>query len=234
MTRLDEVTGSPDRSTAVLAMVAEAIGEGDASLENAASKTGRYNNFGDLYDDEFQIALAMLQPAEFNPADVQVENSPPRSSVDEQSSDANTVGELVAAGKPTMTRDEANAELQRRTEALMAARAARMVAEDARNVAVVAMEKLRSVWQAGGPTKDQIRRNEIAAINRDRGLKVERGNPRVLRSAIDREAAYSTGGDATTYVKRQHRFGSFHRAALGDDGLLHRPGRKGTKLPSEL
>jgi hypothetical protein len=110
-----------------------------------------------------------------------------------------------------------------------------MVAEDARHVAVVAMEQLRSVWPAGGPTKDQIRRNEIAAINADRANKVERAvQRRPGPSAIDREAFYGTGGDASTYVKRQHRFGSFHRAALGDDGLLHRPGRKGTKLPSEV
>jgi hypothetical protein len=207
-------------------MVAEAIRDGDASFENAASKTGRYNNFGELYDDEFAVALAMLQPAEFDPADVQVE--PVEGAAVMVAPESATITDQDA---PIMTRDEANAELKRRQEALMAARKSRMVAEDAQEQARKVVEQLRSVWKAGGPTSDQIRRNEIAAINRDRGTKVERGDRRPGPSVIDRQAFGR--GDAGTYARRQHRYGSHHRAVF-IDGEWRRPGQRGTKLPSEL
>lgn len=197
MTKLDDVTGSADRSTAVLAMVAEAIRDGDASFENAASKTGRYNNFGELYDDEYQVALTMLQPAEFDPADVQV--GPVKGLADSDKQEP----VMVAPEAATMTRDEANAELKRRTEALMAARKSRMVAEDAQEQARKVMEQLRSVWKAGGPTSDQIRRNEIAAINADRATKVEHGNQRQPgASYYDRSRFYSAQGNAADFARQ--------------------------------
>jgi len=181
----------------------------------------------------------MLQPAEFDPADVQVE---PVQDADTSAdgivhaSDQDAVRETrvaTAIDVPIMTRDEANVELKRRTEALMAARKSRMVAEDAQEQARKVMEQLRSVWKAGGPTSDQIRRNEIAAINRDRGNKVERSERRPGPSRIDHEAFYSDGHDAASYVRKQHRFGWHRATALEEGGLLQRPGRRGQRLPSE-
>lgn len=229
MTRLDEVTGSPDRSTAVLAMVAEAIRDGNASFENAASKTGRYNNFGELYDDEFQVALTMLQPAEFDPADVQVE---PVQDADTSAdgivhaSDQDAVRETrvaTAIDVPIMTRDEANVELKRRTEALMAARKSRMVAEDAQEQARKVMEQLRSVWKAGGPTSDQIRRNEIAAINADRGAAVAQRQSRPGPSYFDRQRFHAGRGDAADFARQSPPLTEAAARKLGGHG----PGTKG-------
>jgi hypothetical protein len=227
MTQLDKVTGSPDRSTAVLVMVGEAIREGNPSFENAASKTGRYNNFGDLYDDEFQVALAMLQPAEFDPADVQVEPATAES--------AAVVEPVADQDAPAMSRDEANADLQRRKEALLAARKLRMIAEDDQRTAREAIAAAVLEWQAGGPSKDSIIRREIAAINRDRANKVEHGDQRRPgASRIDQEAFYGSGRDAGSYARKQLRNGWHRPTALTPGGTLQRPGVRGTKLPSEV
>jgi hypothetical protein len=218
MTRLDELTQNPDRSIAILAIVNEAIGEGDCSLETVSLKTDRFGpSFGDLNQDEFDAAVAMLpQPVE--PVTAESSAAP-----------------VADQDAPIMTRDEANAELKRRTEALMAARKARMIAEDDLRRAREAMDRLRLEWRAGGPTADQIRRNELAAMNKDRASKVEPDfQRRPGPSVIDQNAFYGTHGDASSYVRKQHRFGSHHRAtALTDGGLLQRPGQRGTRLPSE-
>jgi hypothetical protein len=238
MTRLDQITGSPDRSNVVLEMVAEAIRDGDPSFEAVAAKVEpriadkRLNkSFVELYEDEYLIALSMLQPAEFDPADVQVE--PVKTIPDVVLSSQDGAPDQDA---PIMSLDEANAELARRKDALQLARKTRMLAEDDQRrcreaVAAAAME-----WARGGPTSDEIRRREIQAINRDRAATVKHGDQRRPGpSRIDQEAAYGSGRDATSYVRKQLRNGWHRPTALVDGGLLQRPGRRGgTKLPSEV
>jgi len=211
-------------------MVNEAIGEGDGSFANAASKAGRYNNFGELYDDEYQVALAMLQPAEFAPADVQVEPLDAKASALGIAEPVETVADQDA---PIMTRDEANAELQRRIEALMAAKKTRKLAEDDLERARGAVTAAAMEWTRGGPSSDEIRRAEIAAINRDRGSKVEHGDRRPGPSRIDQEAFYGEQHNAGAYARKQMRYGSHHRAVF-IDGEWRRPGRREVKLPSEV
>jgi hypothetical protein len=227
MTKLDEVTGSPDRSIAVLAMVQEAISEGDASYENAASKPAPNASFGQLFEDEYLVARDMLQPAEFDPADVQVQ--PVAKGAQGHLSDTAPVADQDT---PAMSRDEANAELARRKEALMAAKKARMLAEDDQRRCRELLEAATIEWAGTGPSSDSIRRAEIQAINRDRANKVERGNQhRTGPSVIDQQAGYR--GDASTFLRKQMRFGSHHRAVF-IDGEWRQPGRRGQKLPSEL
>jgi hypothetical protein len=243
MAKLDDVTGSPDRSNAVLEMVGEAIRDGDPSFEAVAAKVGpriadkRLNKtFVELYEDEYLIALAMLQPAEFDPAEVQVE--PMNGSAGSHIEPAEKVpgpirGEQVAdQDTPTMTLDEANAELARRKEALMAAKKAWMLAEDEQQRCRELLEAATIEWTGTGPSSDSIRRAEIQAINRDRANKVEHGNQhRTGPSVIDQQAGYR--GDASTFLRKQMRYGSHHRAVF-IDGEWRQPGRRGAKLPSEL
>jgi hypothetical protein len=237
MTALDEVTGNPDRSIAILALVHEAAAEGKLTLDNVGSKAHRFDNdrgpFGPIGEDEYSAAVAMARPAEFSAVE----------------SDSDDIAEALHAPaiepvadevqvqpKPTMTRDEAAAELHARQEALHLARLDHERALTAQRTARAAMAMAIAAWSSGGPSKDEIRRREIAAINGDRAARTAQGpvhTPRVLRSRIDAEAHYGSGGDAATHVRAQHRYGSFHRPARGDDGLFHRPGKRGSTVPGE-
>lgn len=234
-TPLDEITGNMMRSQAILTLVNEAKADGNLTLDHVGTKTDRFGvTFGALSQDEFDAAVAMVQPAEFSAAEPVGDDI--AAALHTPVVDAEPV-QVEVQPEPAMPQDEAMAERRTRQEALHLARLDRVKAETAQRTARDAMSKAITAWQSGGPTPDQIRRNEIAAINHDRGVRAEQGhaarNPRVLRSRIDAEAYYGTGGDAATAVRSRHSFGSFHRAAIGDDGLLHRPGKRGSTVPSE-
>jgi hypothetical protein len=233
MTTLDEVTGNPDRSIAILALVHEAATEGNLSLDNVGSKAPRFDNehgpFGPIGEDEYNAAVKIIQtpveefaptaepeaPALVEPVEVQAE----------------------PVEEPSMSREEANAELNARNNELHVARLDKTKTEALRARCRDALSKALLAWNAGGASKDEIRRNEINAINRDRAKKVEAVHAeRVLRSVIDAQAYYQTQGDARVMVWKRHRHGgSHHRPARGLDGRLQEVGKRAApKLPSEL
>jgi hypothetical protein len=239
MTALDEVTGNPDRSIAILALVHEAAAEGKLTLDNVGLKAHRFDNdwgpFGPVGEDEYGAAVAMARPVEFSAVE------PVGDNIAEALHAPAAVAEPVAGGvqaqaDPIMSHDEAVAELRARQEALHLARLDHEKALTAQRTARAAMATAIAAWSSEGPSKEEIRRREIAAINADRAARAAQGPvqaPRVLRSRIDAEAHYGSGGDAATHVRAQHRYGSFHRPARGDDGLFHRPGKRGSTVPSE-
>jgi hypothetical protein len=233
MTALDEVTGNPDRSIALLALVHEAATEGNLTLDHVGSKTHRYDNehgpFGPISEDEYNAAVKLIQTPveEFTPT-----AEPEAPTVEVQAEPVETVEQ-----PPAMSREEANAELNARNNDLHVARLDKTKAEAVRARCRDALSKALLAWNAGGASKDEIRRNEINAINRDRANKVEAVHAeRVLRSVIDAQAYYQTQGDARAMVWKRHRHGgSHHRPARGLDGRLQEVGKRAApKLPSEL
>jgi hypothetical protein len=237
MTKLDELTGKRERSIAILTLVREAMDEGgDAMTPATLTKraAARFNpSFGEIGADEIAAAVEILRPIEFDPAE--------QDATVVKSDNLNSENGLVEVeAEPAMTRDEGNAELRDRVEALHEARTARMRAETAQRLAREKLAQAISEWNTGGPSPDAIRRNELRAINADRAAgQSPARNSRVHRSRIDLEAAYSTGGGAAEFVRKQNQNGSFHRPArlTADDSTpLVRPGKRGlivTKLPSE-
>jgi hypothetical protein len=210
MSALDELTGEPIRSQAILTIVKEALAEGDASMAAVSLKTARFGDtFGELGADELAAAVAMLKPDDVTNVKP-VEPEP----------------EVEPETEPQITRDQANAELRERHELLHMARRDRMVAETAQRLAREKLAQAISEWTAGGPTPDAIRRNELAAINRDRGNKAApRSQPGP--SYVDRFAAATAGGDGNDFVRKQHRYGGYRRGSMA--ASQRRP-----KLPSEL
>jgi hypothetical protein len=204
MTKLDEVTGNPVRSEAIMTIVREATVEGDCSLETVSLKTDRFGfTFGELSQDEFDAAVATLQ---------------------HPSKEPDTAASVTDQDTPTMTRDEANAELARRKDALQLARRDRMVAENNQRLAREAITAAIMEWQTGAPSKDEITRREIAAINADRRNKVERGDQRRPgRSYHDRSRFNGAGGNASDYVRMRPPLTEAEARKLGGHG----PGTKG-------
>jgi hypothetical protein len=241
-TPLDEITGNPDRSIAILALVHEAAAEGKLTLDNVGSKTHRFDNargvFGPVGEDEYSAAVAMVRPAEFSAVE-------PATVGDDIAEALHTpVAEAEPVEQPTMTREEAMAELNARNNDLHVARLDKTKADEAVRRSREALSKSLTAWQSGGPTEDQIRRRELAAINADRAARAAQGpvrRGRVLRSVIDAQAYYRTQGDAADYARKQHQFGSHHRPARisadpNDGTLLQRPGKRdliASKVPSE-
>jgi hypothetical protein len=228
MTKLDDVSGNPARSEAILAVVREAVTEGDTSYEAVAAKIvqrirdARLNiTFDELSVEEVAVALEMLQPAEFNADEPAVEQIPEAELLAGLDPASVTVTESV---EPAMSRDDANAELQRRRDALHTARRARMIAENDQRLARERMAQALLEWNTGAPTADQIRRREIAAINADRGAKVERSNQRQPgTSYIDRSRFYSAGGNASDFVRTRPPLTEAEARKIGGHG----PGTKG-------
>ena len=197
---LDQITENPDRSQAILKIVWEARGEGDVSFEHVAARAAQvHETLADLSQEEYDVAVAMVELAA------------------EQEPEA-----------PTMTRDRANARKKELEENLFAARKNRMLAEAEQRKAREAMASAITEWSAGGPTADQIKRNEIAAINADRGAKVAHGS-RPGPSYWDRFAS-ATGhnGDANDFARGRHTHGGNRRGSFPSSAR----GRK-VAVPSE-
>lgn len=182
---LDKITENPDRSQAILKIVWEARGEGDVSYETIAAKGAQvHETLADISQLEYETAVAMVEQSAAEPE------------------------------VPAMSRDAAQARLRELQEALFAARKQRMVAEAEQRKAREAMAAAITAWSVGGPTADQITRNEIAAINRDRGVKVERGS-RPGPSYWDRYAnATGHNGDANDFARGRHVHGGNRRGAF--------------------
>ena len=136
---------------------------------------------------------------------------------------------LCRAMKPTP-------QLKRRQEALHAARQHRVFMEAERARCREALSAALLQYCQGRASSADIRKREIQAINADRANKVESGGERRPGpSRIDRAAFYSAGGNGNDYARKQHRYGSHHRAtALTPGGALQAPGPRGTvRVPSE-
>jgi hypothetical protein len=228
MSPLDELTRNLARSGAIISVVQELMENGEPSYQAAATACNKFGNtFDGLGRDEYDAAVALLRPAEFE-ADEQPAESVPSAN----------------DGAPEMSRDQATKHLQSLKDALHVARQARMAADDAVQAARADMATAIGEWNGsgGGYTREMLMRDNIAA-NQQHRIDVAEGrvrpatrNERALRSAIDREAFYNGQGDANVMVRSRHQYGSFHRAALGPDGQMHRPGRRGAtvaKVPSE-
>lgn len=232
-TPLDEITGNVFRSQAILMLVNEAMADGNLTLDHVGSKAPRFDNehgpFGPIGEDEFAAAVAIVQPVEFSAVET----------TGDDIAEALHTPVPESVEQPSMTRDEANAELNARNNELHLARLDRTKADEAVRRARDTLSKSLTAWNAVGPSKEAIRRREIAAINGDRAARAAQGPvpaPRVLRSRIDAEAAYATGGDAATFVRSQMKYGSFHRPAritADDRAPLQRPGKRNLIVPSE-
>jgi hypothetical protein len=199
---LDLITGNEQRSQLILRNVwAARRAEGDVTFDAIASATSHEGGetFDPLSVEEYDAAVAMV--------------------------------ELSAAQEPkapAMARDAANARLKELQENLFARRKARMVAEAEQRKAREQMAQAITAWSAGGPTTDQITRNEIAAISRDRGAKAAHGS-RPGPSYWDR-FANATGhtGDANDFARGRHTHGGNRRGAYPSSAR----GRK-VAVPSE-
>lgn len=171
------------------------------TFENVAAKARQiHESFGELSQEEYDCAVQMVESAAAEPE------------------------------APAMSRDAAQARLKELEETLFAARKSRMVAEAEQRKAREAMAAAILEWSHGGPSPDQITRNELAAINRDRGVKVAQGS-RPGPSYWDRFAS-ATGhtGDANDYARGRHMRGGNRRGSFPSSAR----GRKvAVRVPSE-
>ena len=197
---LDLITNNPDRSQAILKIIWEARGEGDVTYEAVAAKASAIHElFGDLSQEEYDCAVAMVeQSAAAEPA------------------------------VPAISRDQASARLRELQEQLFAARKSRMVAEAEQRKARASMAAAILEWSHGGPSADQITRNELAAINRDRGRKLSAAHVLVRRIGIDFSAATGHNGDANDFARGRHTHGGNRRGSFPSSAR----GRK-VAVPSE-
>jgi hypothetical protein len=119
---------------------------------------------------------------------------------------------------------------------LLAARRELADAIAAQKIARGTLSQTVMAWQRGGapqPSREQLQRDYIAS---EQARKLEGVSGRVMPqpgpSVIDRHAAYSAGGDANTFARKQMRHGSHHRPIF-INGKWERPRQRGTKVPSE-
>jgi hypothetical protein len=242
---LDEITGNAMRSQAVLSIVREAMDEGSCDLATVSLKTDRFGpSFGEILPDEYAAAVAMLAPITGEPQPINGETAEPITGEPQPiTGDKQPItprDPQPSEGGYNMTRDEAQAHMKSLDDAVHTARQARMKAEDDMRAARTALWNATGLWNGTqGYSREMLVRDTLKA-NQQNKIDIAEGrvqaptrNPRALNSVIDREAYYRGTGDASTHVRAQHQYGSFHRAGVGADGLLHRPGRRGAKVPSE-
>ena len=139
---------------------------------------------------------------------------------------------------PTMTYNEAALMVQDAQQNLLAARRELADAMTAQKAARGALSVAVMAWQRGGapaPTRESLQRDYIASEQARKLAGVNaRRMPTPGPSVIDQHAAYSAGGDANTFARKQMRHGSHHRPIF-IDGKWQRPMKRGSKVvvPSE-
>jgi hypothetical protein len=220
-------SGNALRDNGLMAVIKEAQTNGEPITAANISLHCR-QTFGDSFSEVSEIELAeavafMAPPAEPEQGDAQPET------------DAQPEAE-PAREPPTMTRNEAAMMVQDAQQNLLAARRvlADAMAEQKRARGVMSEAVMR--WQRGGapaPTREALQRAYIASEQQRKADGV--AHRRELTpgpSIIDRHAAYSAGGDANTFARKQMKFGSHHRPVF-INGKWERPRQRGTKVPSE-
>jgi hypothetical protein len=195
-------TGNPNRDAAIIAVLRETIDEQSEPLTwaNVALKCERFGpSFGDLSEEEFTLAVASLDASQ---ADTASESSTPVES---------------AEPAPSTSRDDANARIVHANNDLARARGALITAVNRQKQARAVLSAAIQAFVAGQApvTRTQAVKDAIASYQQE---KAERP-PRVLRSVVDRHAAYSTGGDASDFTRKQlqtgHRRGSLPASMKG-------------------
>jgi len=180
------------------------------------------DTFSDVSDTELAECVAFITPPaaepEAEPAQVGIDpNEPERE-------------------PPTMTRNEAALMVQDAQLNLLAARREHADKMTAQKAARGALSVAVMAWQRGGeaqPSREQLQREYIASEQARKLAGVSgRVRPTPGPSIIDQHAAYSTGGDANTFARKQMRHGSHHRAVF-IDGKWQRPRQRGSIVPSE-
>jgi len=207
-------TGNPHRDGAIIAVLRELISEGTPTYSAAATRCNRYGaSFDGLSPAEFNEALAMLQRVE-TVGDEQAE--PPVAQPEPSSELEMTVDQLHVALA------DANNALAIDRQALARGLIAQKKAADALAAALFA-------WQTGGEKLSPIENAKaVIASNQQRKQALRDGTlhepvrGRRLRSVVDRQAAYSHGGDAADFVRGRMQNRGSHRGAYPSSMRGHR------------
>jgi hypothetical protein len=137
---------------------------------------------------------------------------------------------------PTMTRNEASMVIQEAQTDLLAARRDLADKVATQRAARAALSAAVMTWQRGGeppPSREQLQRDYIRSEQARKEAGVSgRLLPTPGPSVIDQYAAAGVSGDASTFARKQMRFGSHHRPIF-INGKWERPRQRGTKVPSD-
>lgn len=178
--------------------------------------------FTDPSETEIAECVAFMAPVE-----------QPEVKTDEPEAQPDAVVEPEA---PTMSRNEAVMMVQDAQNNLLGARRALGDAMATQKAARAVMAAAVMAWQRGGapqPTREQLQRDYIASEQQRKldGV-AHRRQLTPGPSVIDQHAAYSAGGDANQFARKQMKYGSHHRAVY-INGKWERPGKRGAKVPSQ-
>jgi len=222
-------TGNVHRDGAIVEVLRELIAEGEPNYQAAAMRCNRYGpSFNGLSQREYSEALTMMQRVETVGGEAEQVEPP----VEAQDSEAPPETE--------MTLEQVRIAINEETTALEIDRQAlqRGVIEQKRCADRLAHALFQ--WQTNGEKLDHttnvkrwIASNQATKTGVANGSVIppER-NRRALRSAVDREAAYSHGGDAATFVHRRPPVANLNGRVVpyGTPGSL--PGTKGFRRGS--
>lgn len=217
-------SGNVGRDAGLIAIVKEAQAAGEP-ITAANISFNCSQRFGQSFTDVSEIELAECVAYIAPPAEVQPEP------------EAQPVAVVEQREPPTMSREDANVAVQNAERALFYARRGLADAVTAQKAARGALSQAVMTWQRGGtpqPTREQLQRDYIASEQQRKmnGI-ITRQMPKGGPSVIDQHAAYSAGGDANQFARKQMKFGSHHRATF-INGQWQRPRQRGTKIvPSE-